>query len=55
MLRQFEPPRLTAADYDFMNQWREISHYNEWRIEKIEETREEVAEWRRKARRVKSV
>lgn len=55
MLRQFEPPRLTAADYDFMNQWREISLYNEWRIEKIEETREEVAEWRRKARRVKSV
>ena len=54
MLRQLEPPQLTAADYDFMNQWKEISQYNEWRIERIDELREEVAAWRRKARRVKS-
>lgn len=53
-LRKMEPPLLTADDYDFMNQWREISQYNEWRLRKIDETREEVAEWRRKARRVKS-
>lgn len=54
MLRNMEPPLLTADDYDFMNQWKEISQYNEWRLRKIDETREEVAEWRRKARRVKS-
>lgn len=53
-LRKMEPPLLTAEDYDFMNQWKEISQYNEWRLRKIDETREEVAEWRRKARRVKS-
>lgn len=54
MLRQIEPPQLTAADYDFMSQWKEISQYNEWRLERIEALREEVAAWRRKARRVKS-
>ena len=54
MLRQMEPPQLTAADYDFISQWSEKAQYNEHRLEKIEELREEVAAWRRKARRVKS-
>lgn len=52
--RRMEPPDLTAADYDFMSQWREISLYNEYRLEKIEEFREEVAAWRRKMRRATS-
>ena len=55
MLRRMEPPQLTAADYDFISQWKEETQYNEYRLEKIEELREEVAAWRRKARRVKSV
>lgn len=52
--RRMKPPDLTAADYDFMSQWREISLYNEYRLEKIEEFREEVAAWRRKRRRATS-
>ena len=54
MLRRMEPPQLTASDYDFISQWKEEAQYNEYRLEKIEELREEVAAWRRKARRVKS-
>ena len=54
MLRKMEPPQLTAADYDFMSQWKDISQYNEYLLDKIEEDREEVAAWRRKARRVKT-
>ena len=54
MLRQMEPPRLTAADYDVISQWKEKSEYNEFRLDKVENLREEVAAWRRKARRVKS-
>lgn len=53
-LRLMDPPALTAEDYDFMNQWREICLYNEYRMDRIDELREEVAAWRRKARRVKS-
>lgn len=53
-LRMMAPPILTAADYNFMEQWREISIYNEYRLQRVDEMREEVAEWRRKARRVKS-
>ena len=52
VLRQMEPPALTAADYDFMLQWKDISEYNEYRLEKLDDLREEVAAWRRKARRV---
>lgn len=54
MLQRMEPPQLTAADYDFISQWSDEAKYNEYRLEKIEELREEVAAWRRKARRVKS-
>ena len=49
-----EPPQLTPADYNFMDQWREISLFNEYRIEKIDSLREEVAAWRRKLRRAMS-
>ena len=48
------PPDLTAEDYDFMNQWKEISLYNEYRLDKISEFKEEVAAWRRKRRRATS-
>ena len=48
------PLDLTEDDFIFMDQWKEISEYNEYRIERIDELREEVAAWRRKARRVKS-
>ena len=54
MIRQVEPERMKAEDYDFISQWKENSEYNEYKLEKIEEFREEVAAWRRKARRAKS-
>lgn len=53
-LRLMAPPVLKAEDYDFMNQWKEISQYNEYRLDKISELREEVAAWRRKWRKAKS-
>lgn len=46
--------KLKAADFDFLHMWGEISQFNEYRLEKIQEAREEVAQWRRKARRAKS-
>ena len=54
MLRQMEPPQLTAAEYDVISQWKEKSEYNEYKLEKISELREEVAAWRRKARKAGS-
>ena len=54
MLRKLEPPQVTAADYDFMAQFNVNAQYNEYLVEKLDEFREEVAEWRRKARRVRS-
>ena len=53
-LRKMDPPLLTAADYDFMNQWKEISMYNEYRCEQFDKFREEVAAWRRRRRRARS-
>jgi hypothetical protein len=52
--KKMDPPQLSAADYGFMLQFDEVNQYNEYLLEKIEELREEVAAWRRKARRVKS-
>ena len=46
--------RLTAADYDFMNTWQTEAEYDEYRLEKIDEFREEVAAWRRRHRRAVS-
>ena len=46
--------KLKAGDFDFLHMFNEISQYNEYRIGKIDEFLEEVAEWRRKWRRAKS-
>ena len=43
--------QLTADDYTFLLTWKEESQYADYQIEKINEFKEEVAEWRRKARR----
>jgi len=45
--------KLTAADFDFLHMWSEISQFDEYRIEKIENFEEEVAAWRREWRRAK--
>lgn len=54
MLKQVDPEKLTAHDYDFLNQWKDGAQYDEYRLEKLDEFQEEVAAWRRKARRVRS-
>ena len=43
--------QLTADDYTFLLTWKEESQYTDYQIEKINEFKEEVAAWRRKARR----
>ena len=43
--------QLTADDYTFLLTWKENDQYTEYRIDKINEFKEEVAAWRRKARR----
>ena len=43
--------KISADDWTFILSWREEDQYNNYRIDKINEFREEVAEWRRKARR----
>ena len=44
---------LTADDYTFLLTWNENDQYNDYRIKKINEFKEEVAAWRRKARNPK--
>ena len=44
--------QLTADDYTFLMTWAENDQYNTYRAEKFREFKEEVAAWRRKARRV---
>ena len=46
-------PLWTADDYTFLLTWKEESQFIDYQIEKINEFKEEVAAWRRKARRVK--
>ena len=46
--------KIRAEDYDFMNQFDEIMQFDEYRVERIDELREEVAAWRRKQRRAPS-
>ena len=54
MMKQIgQMEKLKPADIDFLHMWSEISQFNEYRIEKINEFKEEVAAWRRKARRAK--
>ena len=43
--------QLTADDWTFLLAWKDEDQYNEYRKDKIEEFKEEVAAWRRKARR----
>ena len=43
--------QLTADDYTFMLSWKEESQYADYQVDKINEFKEEVAAWRRKARR----
>ena len=45
--------QLTADDYTFLLTWKEESQFVDYQIEKVNEFKEEVAAWRRKARRVK--
>lgn len=42
---------LTVEDWDILNRWQDDEDYSEYMIEKIDRFREEVAAWRRKARR----
>ena len=43
--------QLTADDYTFLLTWKEESQYIDYQIDKVNEFKEEVAAWRRKARR----
>ena len=42
---------ISAKEWDFLHTFNDEEDYNEYRIEKINEFKEEVAAWRRKARR----
>ena len=45
--------QLTADDYTFLLTWKEESQFIDYQIDKVNEFKEEVAAWRRKARRAK--
>ena len=49
-----DPQKLTAAEWDAINSWKEEDQYAEDRKSQVESLREEVAAWRRKRRRAKS-
>ena len=51
-LRAGHIEKISADDWTFMLSWKEEDQYNNYRIDKINELREEVAAWRRKARRM---
>jgi DNA primase len=53
-LRDGHIEQISADDWTFLLTWKENDEYDNYRIEKINEFREEVAAWRRKARRVRS-
>lgn len=53
-LRCGHADQLTADDWTFLLSWKENDEYDNYRVDKIDEFREEVAAWRRKARRVRS-
>ena len=50
-LQYGQAEKLTADDYTFLMTWKEEDQYNAYKVEKINEFKEEVAAWRRKARR----
>ena len=45
--------KLTADDYTFLLTWKEESQFIDYQIDKVNEFKEEVAAWRRKARRAR--
>lgn len=45
-----DPRSLTAAEWDVINSWKEESEYNDYKLEKVEQIREEAAAWRRTCR-----
>ena len=45
------PETMTGDDYMTILTWRDESEYDDYRMEQIEKIREEVAEWRKKARK----
>lgn len=49
--RRTDPEAMTAGEYDELLIWKDESEYDEDKIEQIELLREEVASWRRMARR----
>lgn len=53
-LRHGHTDQITAEDWTFLLCWKENDEYDNYRVDKIDEFREEVAAWRRKARRVRS-
>ena len=52
-LKAERPEEMTAADYMFLLTWKEEDQYDSYLIDKIQEQKEAVAAWRRKARRAK--
>lgn len=51
-LRHDDAEQLTADDYTFLLTWKEEAQYTDYQIDRINEFKEEVAAWRRKARRM---
>lgn len=49
--RDADPQSVTPEEWNLMDEWKEFDQYNEFRKEKVHELMEEVAAWRRKARR----
>ena len=49
-----DPQELTAKEWTFLLAWNDEEDYYEYRKEKIKEFTEEVAAWRRKARKAQS-
>ena len=45
---------ISAKDWDFIENWAENDQYDEYRKDRIREFKEEVAAWRRKARKAPS-
>lgn len=53
-IRDMDTQERSAQEWTFLATFDEESQHNEYLLGKVEEFREEVAAWRRKARRVKS-
>ena len=49
-----DPQSVTASEWDEIMKWKDDDQYDEYKKSRVEAFREEVAAWRRKARRVKS-